>query len=452
MLKPIIFAVATLFYLMLYQPLEILDFGLIILIKLLIRCKIQLLATPILIALPRSLAYRYYARSQSAELAIRTLPVLSSSLLEPCVVVAAPLSLERQGCTRLAGTTVQHVITPMIQRWRRSYSYCTFITNSAVRNTCHLCFHLSSSSSSHAVVLFFLTVAVFPVCSTFSVPRHRLPVLVASKTYGDRSFQKYSRQSRMVSTRSRTVAVCRRGLSGEGEETGELTQNRIIVSPESIKDNEASDMKKRRTRNKKITTDLNSLNPNDTSQPCNGVIDQNITMVLESYGRNGQTNTDFSSFTFRTTPDKQLGISSLNFDKGRNDDKSASETSTLDFATPSAEKKPLLRLTSSSSSKSSKRKLGHTKETTPTRTISKEVESIEPPKGWEDIYSIVEELRSDRTAPVDLCGPAVIIEKHLGEKVFRFQVLIALMLSSQTKDNVVCDAMKKLQRVSLCLP
>lgn len=256
----------------------------------------------------------------------------------------------------------------------------------------------------------------------------------------------------MVSTRSRTVAVCRRGLSGEGEETGELTQNRIIVSPESIKDNEASDMKKRRTRNKKITTDLNSLNPNDTSQPCNGVIDQNITMVLESYGRNGQTNTDFSSFTFRTTPDKQLGISSLNFDKGRNDDKSASETSTLDFATPSAEKKPLLRLTSSSSSKSSKRKLGHTKETTPTRTISKEVESIEPPKGWEDIYSIVEELRSDRTAPVDLCGPAVIIEKHLGEKVFRFQVLIALMLSSQTKDNVVCDAMKKLQRVSLCLP
>lgn len=92
MLKPIIFAVATLFYLMLYQPLEILDFGLIILIKLLIRCKIQLLATPILIALPRSLDY--YVRSQSAELAIRTLPVLStSSLLEPCVVVAAPLSL-----------------------------------------------------------------------------------------------------------------------------------------------------------------------------------------------------------------------------------------------------------------------------------------------------------------------------------------------------------------------
>lgn len=71
--------------------------------------------------------------------------------------------------------------------------------------------------------------------------------------------------------------------------------------------------------------------------------------------------------------------------------------------------------------------------------------SVVPPKDWETIYSLVEELRSDRSAPVDSNGSEALPQRDLGDKVFRFQVLIALMLSSQTKDGVVGDAMRALQ-------
>ena len=75
--------------------------------------------------------------------------------------------------------------------------------------------------------------------------------------------------------------------------------------------------------------------------------------------------------------------------------------------------------------------------------------SIKPPAGWEDIYSLVEELRFDRTAPVDSNGSEVLPQRHLGERTFRFQVLIALMLSSQTKDAVVGETMRNLQDYGL---
>jgi endonuclease-3 len=71
--------------------------------------------------------------------------------------------------------------------------------------------------------------------------------------------------------------------------------------------------------------------------------------------------------------------------------------------------------------------------------------SVDPPKNWEALYSIVEELRADRTAPLDSDGGEALPERNLGEKVYRFQVLVALMLSSQTKDAVVGDAMRALQ-------
>jgi len=75
--------------------------------------------------------------------------------------------------------------------------------------------------------------------------------------------------------------------------------------------------------------------------------------------------------------------------------------------------------------------------------------SVEPPKHWEAMYSIVEELRADRTAPLDSDGGEALPERHLGEKVYRFQVLVALMLSSQTKDAVVGDAMRAMQKHGL---
>jgi hypothetical protein len=80
-----------------------------------------------------------------------------------------------------------------------------------------------------------------------------------------------------------------------------------------------------------------------------------------------------------------------------------------------------------------------------------EPSSRSPPPDFESIYSLVEELRADRTAPVDHSGSEALPEKHRGDVVFRFQVLIALMLSSQTKDGVVGDTMRTLQQHGLDL-
>ena len=85
----------------------------------------------------------------------------------------------------------------------------------------------------------------------------------------------------------------------------------------------------------------------------------------------------------------------------------------------------------------------------PRKRIKIEPGSLTPPENWERIYSLVEELRSDRSAPVDTEGGHELPEKHLGEVVYRFQVLIALMLSSQTKDAVVGETMRILQKVGL---
>jgi endonuclease-3 len=75
--------------------------------------------------------------------------------------------------------------------------------------------------------------------------------------------------------------------------------------------------------------------------------------------------------------------------------------------------------------------------------------SLPPPKNWERIYKLVEELRSDRSAPVDTEGGEALPEKHLGPAVYRFQVLTALMLSSQTKDAVVGETIRALQKHGL---
>ena len=52
---------------------------------------------------------------------------------------------------------------------------------------------------------------------------------------------------------------------------------------------------------------------------------------------------------------------------------------------------------------------------------------------------------------MDTNGSEALPQKHLGLATFRFQVLIALMLSSQTKDMVVGDAMRTLQAHGLTL-
>jgi len=57
--------------------------------------------------------------------------------------------------------------------------------------------------------------------------------------------------------------------------------------------------------------------------------------------------------------------------------------------------------------------------------------SLPPPEGWKQIYDLVWELRLARDAPVDWAGCEVV------GKGSEFHILVALMLSSQTKDQVV---------------
>ncbi|KAF6240341.1 hypothetical protein HO173_001952 [Letharia columbiana] len=70
---------------------------------------------------------------------------------------------------------------------------------------------------------------------------------------------------------------------------------------------------------------------------------------------------------------------------------------------------------------------------------------IEAPANWEEIYDAVREMRKERLAPVDTMGCETLAEEHLTPRDKRFQTLIALMLSSQTKDTTNAIAMRRLQ-------
>ncbi|KAJ6087634.1 hypothetical protein N7467_006548 [Penicillium canescens] len=70
---------------------------------------------------------------------------------------------------------------------------------------------------------------------------------------------------------------------------------------------------------------------------------------------------------------------------------------------------------------------------------------IEPPSNWETMYNTVKKMREDNpTAPVDTMGCAELYWRASSPQDRRFQTLIALMLSSQTKDTVTAVAMQRL--------
>ncbi|KAK2873635.1 alpha,alpha-trehalase nth1 [Arthroderma sp. PD_2] len=70
---------------------------------------------------------------------------------------------------------------------------------------------------------------------------------------------------------------------------------------------------------------------------------------------------------------------------------------------------------------------------------------IAPPSNWEAIYDTVKSMRErDPTAPVDTMGCAELYWRSSSPRDRRFQTLIALMLSSQTKDTVTAVAMQRL--------
>ncbi|XP_059141649.1 endonuclease III-like protein 1 [Physella acuta] len=67
------------------------------------------------------------------------------------------------------------------------------------------------------------------------------------------------------------------------------------------------------------------------------------------------------------------------------------------------------------------------------------------PSLWQKQYSNIVEMRKLRDAPVDVMGCDVISDKNADPKTYRYQVLLSLMLSSQTKDQVTSAAMSRLR-------
>ncbi|KAL3319340.1 Endonuclease III-like protein 1 [Cichlidogyrus casuarinus] len=61
------------------------------------------------------------------------------------------------------------------------------------------------------------------------------------------------------------------------------------------------------------------------------------------------------------------------------------------------------------------------------------------------MYENLKKMRESRTAPVDTVGCERLADEDASPKLYRLQVLFALMLSSQTKDQVTAEAMKRLK-------
>jgi endonuclease-3 len=74
---------------------------------------------------------------------------------------------------------------------------------------------------------------------------------------------------------------------------------------------------------------------------------------------------------------------------------------------------------------------------------------IHPPNDWAEVYAVVKEMRvsgAAQHAAVDTMGCERLAEETVSPKVKRFHTLIALMLSSQTKDTTNAIAMSRLQK------
>ncbi|KAI9819726.1 MAG: DNA N-glycosylase and apurinic/apyrimidinic (AP) lyase [Thelocarpon impressellum] len=71
--------------------------------------------------------------------------------------------------------------------------------------------------------------------------------------------------------------------------------------------------------------------------------------------------------------------------------------------------------------------------------------TAEPPLHWEEVYSTIKTMRASLTAPVDTMGCERLADPLSSPNDQRFQTLVALMLSSQTRDAVTAAAIRALQ-------
>ncbi len=82
---------------------------------------------------------------------------------------------------------------------------------------------------------------------------------------------------------------------------------------------------------------------------------------------------------------------------------------------------------------------------------TKTVKEKDKPKFWLQTFNEIKEYREKNEAPVDTQGCERLANENLPPKQYRYQVLISLMLSSQTKDQITAEAIRKLQKKGLTI-
>ena len=72
------------------------------------------------------------------------------------------------------------------------------------------------------------------------------------------------------------------------------------------------------------------------------------------------------------------------------------------------------------------------------------IDQLKLPQNWRKVYNNIKTMRKDETAPVDQFGADKCVDKRASKKDQRFQVLVSLIISSQTKDQITFEAMTRL--------
>ena len=73
-------------------------------------------------------------------------------------------------------------------------------------------------------------------------------------------------------------------------------------------------------------------------------------------------------------------------------------------------------------------------------------------KKFEEDYKLILEMRKKKTAPVDTLGSSNCIkQKNIDFKIYKFQNLVSLLLSSQTKDDITYSTTQKLVEYGLTI-
>lgn len=77
------------------------------------------------------------------------------------------------------------------------------------------------------------------------------------------------------------------------------------------------------------------------------------------------------------------------------------------------------------------------------------MKGFQPPQNWSELWKGIVAYRKTLVAPVDTIGCDKLLDHNAPKSVQRYHTLVALMLSSQTRDEATAETMEKLLKVGL---